>query len=139
MSNSKPKTKKEIAAKRKKHKEQRQIAGLNRAPVSIDRLAPDNSFETPDFVARGFYVDRTFTCVDCVSEHTWTATQQKWWYEVAKGSVWTCAKRCRACPEKGTGTKSAGQAGTPWGAKEKRAVSVFGRIPSPPFKASTPP
>lgn len=77
MSNSKPKTKKEIAAKRKKHQEHKQIAGLNRAPVNIERLAPDNSFGTPDFVARGFYVDRTFTCVGCSSEQTWTATQQK--------------------------------------------------------------
>jgi len=27
----------------------------------------------------------------------WTATQQKWWYESAKGDVWTVAVLCRPC------------------------------------------
>ena len=43
------------------------------------------------------YLDKTFTCVDCGLEQVWTATQQKWWYEVAKGDVFTTATRCRAC------------------------------------------
>lgn len=65
MSNIKPKTKKDFAAKRVRHREKRQIAGLNRAPVSLDKLAIDNSFGKPDFVKRGFYVDGPFVCVDC--------------------------------------------------------------------------
>jgi len=30
-------------------------------------------------------------------EEVWTARQQKWWYEVAKGFVYSDAKLCRAC------------------------------------------
>jgi hypothetical protein len=30
----------------------------------------------------------------------WTAAQQRWWYEVAQGEVWTVAVRCRACRQR---------------------------------------
>jgi len=60
-------------------------------------LRPTNSYSTPDFVEREFYVDRPFLCKDCRKAEVWTATQQKWWYETAKGDVWTVAIRCRPC------------------------------------------
>jgi len=44
-----------------------------------------------------FYLDRPFTCSDCGSNEVWTAKQQKWWYEVAQGCVYSRAVRCRAC------------------------------------------
>ncbi|MDC0948586.1 zinc-ribbon domain containing protein [Gammaproteobacteria bacterium] len=44
-----------------------------------------------------YYLDKAFTCVDCGSEEVWTGKQQKWWYEVAKGSICTTAVRCRPC------------------------------------------
>lgn len=44
-----------------------------------------------------FYVDRAFTCCDCGSKEIWTAKQQKWWYEVAKGHIDAIAVRCRKC------------------------------------------
>jgi hypothetical protein len=47
-----------------------------------------------------FYVDQSFTCVDCGAEEVWTATDQKWWYEEAKGKIATRATRCRACRRK---------------------------------------
>src|SRR4051812_7048116 len=47
------------------------------APVNQAALRADVSYDTPVFV--------------------WTATQPKWWYEVAKGGVWMTAQRCRAC------------------------------------------
>lgn len=65
--------------------------------VNPDNLRPNNSYSTPDFVTRGFYVDRPFQCKDCGISGIWTATQQKWWYESAKGDVWTTAVRCRPC------------------------------------------
>lgn len=65
--------------------------------VNAERLAPNRSYSTPDFVERSFYVDRPFTCKDCGVAEVWTARQQKWWYETAKGDVWTAAVRCRAC------------------------------------------
>jgi hypothetical protein len=44
-----------------------------------------------------FYIDRAFICRDCGREELWTAEQQKWWYEEAKGHIDSCAVRCRAC------------------------------------------
>jgi hypothetical protein len=65
--------------------------------VNEANLRPTNSYGTPDFVRREFYVDRPFQCKDCGRSEVWTATQQKWWYEAAKGDVWTFAIRCRPC------------------------------------------
>jgi transcription elongation factor Elf1 len=65
--------------------------------VNVDALPYNNSYTTPDFVKRGFYIDTPFTCKDCGKEEAWTATQQKWWYEVAKGDVSSHAIRCRPC------------------------------------------
>jgi hypothetical protein len=65
--------------------------------VNCAALASHNSYAEPDFVTCGFYADRPFECVDCGKADIWTAAQQKWWYEVAKGDVFTIARRCRAC------------------------------------------
>lgn len=43
------------------------------------------------------YEDREITCRDCGRKEIWTARQQQWWYEVAKGSIYSTAVRCRAC------------------------------------------
>jgi hypothetical protein len=61
------------------------------------KLKPDNSYSTPDYVLRGYYLDVPFSCKDCGKAEVWRDTQQKWWYETAKGGVWTTATRCRAC------------------------------------------
>jgi hypothetical protein len=68
-----------------------------RVPVNPELLKPDNSYGVPDFLDRGFYLDTPFRCKDCDKEEIWTATQQKWWYEVAKGYVYSTAVRCRPC------------------------------------------
>jgi Probable zinc-ribbon domain len=68
-----------------------------RTKVNAASLAPDNSYSTPDYVMRGYYIDAPFTCKECGKREIWSAEQQKWWYETAKGSVWTMATRCRAC------------------------------------------
>jgi hypothetical protein len=61
-------------------------------PADLSQQAPNNSVS-----ARLYYRDYEFTCVDCGVKQVWTAEQQKWWYEVAKGSIYSVAKRCRAC------------------------------------------
>ena len=66
-------------------------------PVNENLLAPNNSYGAPAFVMRGYYVDIPFRCVGCGKEEIWTGGQQKWWYEVAKGFVYSSAIRCRAC------------------------------------------
>jgi hypothetical protein len=46
---------------------------------------------------REFYVEVEFTCRDCGIEDAWTPQQQKWFYEVAKGSLYVTATRCQEC------------------------------------------
>jgi hypothetical protein len=65
--------------------------------VNPAALAPYNSYGEPDFVTRGYYLDYPFTCLGCYREEVWTSKQQKWWYEVAKGNVFSTAKFCRPC------------------------------------------
>ena len=73
------------------------VAPPGQALVNEAALAYFRNDEKPDYVVRGTYRDRRFVCVDCGVEETWTATQQKWWYEVAKGDVNSIATRCRPC------------------------------------------
>jgi len=68
--------------------------------VNEAALAPNNSYGAPEFERRGYYVDMPFRCKQCGKEEVWTATQQKWWYEVAKGYAWSTAVLCRACRPK---------------------------------------
>lgn len=70
------------------------------AIVNPSLLASYNSYGDPEFVSRGYYLDVDFACIDCGAKETWTATQQKWWYEVAKGDVFSTAIRCRSCRRK---------------------------------------
>jgi Probable zinc-ribbon domain len=72
----------------------------NAASCNSALLAPTTSYSIVDFVYRGYYLDKPFTCIDCGKSEVWTASQQKWWYEVAKGAVWTTARRCRNCRRK---------------------------------------
>ncbi len=67
--------------------------------VLVDRwrLAPSNSYGEPKFVTRGYYEDLSFTCRDCGAKQVWTAEQQQWWYETAKGYVYSTAVRCLTC------------------------------------------
>jgi hypothetical protein len=99
----------EILARRKKLKIKRTVRStaveLSATPyrfiaVNEALLAPNNSYGAPDFVRRGYYIDRPFSCVDCGKEGVWTGSQQKWWYEVAKGFVYSTAVRCRLCRRK---------------------------------------
>ena len=41
-------------------------------PVNAELLASNNSYGVPDFVTRGYYVDRKFCCIDCGKEEVWT-------------------------------------------------------------------
>lgn len=74
--------------------EARRRSGIPRDAIVADpgRQAPNNSYGPPLY-----YQDCEFTCADCGIPQVWTAEQQQWWYEVAKGSIYSGAKRCRAC------------------------------------------
>jgi hypothetical protein len=69
-------------------------------PVNYQLLMPNNSYGFSDFAFRGYYFDLPFDCVNCGKAEVWTAHQQKWWYEVAKGEQYSTARRCRACRKK---------------------------------------
>ena len=63
-----------------------------RIPADLSQQRPSNTYDP-----KLFYEDVPFTCQDCGSQEVWTAEQQKWWYEVAKGSIYSMAVRCRRC------------------------------------------
>jgi hypothetical protein len=77
---------------------------VGRIPANLGEQAPNNSY-SPLL----FYEDREFACVDCGKLEVWTAEQQKWWYEVAKGTIYSGAIRCRDC----RAARRAAQRGTP--------------------------
>lgn len=66
---------------------------LGAVPADLTQQVPNNSYSAKPL----YYTDVEFTCRDCGKQEVWTAEQQKWWYEVAKGSLYTTAVRCRAC------------------------------------------
>jgi hypothetical protein len=68
---------------------------IPRGAVLADRTqqAPNNSYSPPPL----YYLDIEFKCSDCGRDEIWTAEQQKWYYEVAKGSLYATAIRCREC------------------------------------------
>lgn len=72
-------------------------AGHEEVMVDCTALALNNSYDEPDFIKRKYYLNQPFTCAGCNSQEVWTAVQQKWWYEVAKGGLFTIAKFCRTC------------------------------------------
>lgn len=63
--------------------------------ADLSKQAPNNSYGPPTE-----YCDHEFTCCDCDKVETWTAKQQQWWYEVAKGNVNSRATRCHECRAK---------------------------------------
>jgi len=65
----------------------------SRLPVDVSKLDMGNTYSSPP----EFYEDRAFVCRDCGVSQTWTAAQQKWWYEDAGGYFFATAIRCRAC------------------------------------------
>jgi hypothetical protein len=88
-----------MVSRRKTRKVQRESRRVSAspAPVNTAALAPYNSYGVPEFVARGYYHDQPFVCSGCGAPRVWTAGQQKWWYEVAKGDVNSTARLCRPC------------------------------------------
>ena len=70
-------------------------SGMPEGAIAADlsKQVPNNSYDPPPL----WYVDKDFVCVECGTEETWTAAQQKWYYEAAKCTLYASAKRCHAC------------------------------------------
>jgi hypothetical protein len=91
--------------------------------VNVAALAPNNSYGVPRFVERGYYSDLPFRCASCGTEQVWTARQQKWWYEEAKGDAYSTAKLCRACRRREQARRAEARRVHLEGIKRKRARS----------------
>ena len=63
--------------------------------ANLDEQEHNNSYSV-----KAYYVDEPFTCRDCGKEEVWTAKQQQWWFEVAKGKIHSHAVRCRTCRQR---------------------------------------
>jgi hypothetical protein len=75
---------------------------------SADEIPADAVPARPEFVERcrpsvrahrrhPYYRDQQFTCTDCKQQFTWTAEEQRFWYEQLRGSVYSEAARCQTC------------------------------------------
>jgi hypothetical protein len=100
--------------------EAKRLAG--RVVVNTANLRANKSYGTPDFVARGYYLDFPFKCKDCGISEVWSPTQQRWWYETAKGDVWTVATRCRLCRQRERARRSAAREVAETGMARKRSM-----------------
>jgi predicted RNA-binding Zn-ribbon protein involved in translation (DUF1610 family) len=95
---SKAALKQRKATHKLRHEARKKDAALkNRVAVNPALLKDAPCYSWPEFMERGFYLDMPFKCIDCGKDEVWRATQQKWWYEVAKGDLETIAVRCRRC------------------------------------------
>ncbi len=54
-----------------------------------------------------FYMDVPFICIGCGAPEIWTAKSQRWFYEVAKGSIFATASRCQVCRKRRREAKEA--------------------------------
>jgi hypothetical protein len=100
---------KEKKTARKRTTLARQGRLANGVPMPPGAIAADLSKQSPKsaFSARFFYADVEFTCNDCGAEEVWTAKQQKWYYEVARGTIYAKPVRCRSCRNKDRDKKAA--------------------------------
>ena len=79
--------------------------GRKEIPADLTKQIPESSWG----FARLAYVDEEFVCKSCGKLAIWTAEDQKWYYETAKGSIYARASRCNACRK----ALSDAHAGTP--------------------------
>lgn len=91
----------EIKTKRRKKAESLEVdvfsAAILRPKYSIEADHSELMHNNTYGPLPNFYIDIAFVCQDCGSEEIWTAKQQKWWYEIAKGHIDSTAIRCRTC------------------------------------------
>jgi hypothetical protein len=93
-----------------------------------DAIAADMTkhVEVCSYSARFWYEDVEFACRDCGSIEVWTAAAQRWWYEVAKGLIYTRAVRCRGCRK----DVRARHGGTPRRSLEERTAASEKNAPT---------
>ena len=76
--------------------EKAKLSSLSVVESDLSQLVHNNTCAT----LPRFYIDTAFVCIECGIHDLWTAKSQKWWYEIAKGSIWSTASRCSTCRKK---------------------------------------
>jgi hypothetical protein len=97
-------------------------------PKPGGRIVADPSKQAPHNSYSGgplFYEDKPFICADCGKEEIWTAKQQQWWYEVAKGPIHSRAIRCRECRQ---ARRAKSKDGSPAGNQPIRSVGQLMKL-----------
>jgi hypothetical protein len=74
--------------------------------TSKSEIPPDAIPVDPELINLGrsyfrptYYSLLGFTCSDCGKSQTWTAEDQRWYYETSGAPIYSTAKRCRPCRE----------------------------------------
>ena len=98
---------KEARAKDSALKRAKAMAGINTYDKNLDPPPGAAMADHDELVHNNtygllpcYYVDKVVVCRSCGREEVWTAENQKWWYEEAKGNIHAEAVHCRACRDK---------------------------------------
>ena len=97
----------EIKAKRQKKKDDLRFDSIKmKRKLNLNCIEADpnelthNSYFALFSPFSFMYWDKPFKCRTCGKYEIWTAKQQKWWYETAKGLLHSTAVHCKACRAK---------------------------------------
>lgn len=91
--------------KLKKRREKEALVPIDAVAADPAKLRHNNTYDPLPL----YYKDMAYTCIDCGEEDVWTAEQQKWWYEEAKGHIHSRAVHCKNCRAKIQAEKKAQQ------------------------------
>ncbi|MCW1887815.1 zinc-ribbon domain-containing protein [Luteolibacter flavescens] len=75
----------------------RRLIAVDSSKIRSRSVMP--SRDVPLFAGK-YYLDYSFTCIDCRSKQVWTGLQQKWWHEDFGADWERIAVRCRDCRRK---------------------------------------
>jgi hypothetical protein len=65
-------------------------------PVDPDHI----NLSSGSYIHPTYYLPIHFHCSDCGRPQTWTAEDQRWYYETTGAPIYSTAKRCRPCRKK---------------------------------------
>jgi len=91
--------------KLKKRKGKKALVPIHAVAADPAKLSHNNTYDPFPL----YYNDITYTCRACGEAAAWTAEQQKWWYEEAKGHIHSRAVHCKDCRAKIQAEKKAQQ------------------------------
>lgn len=76
------------------------ISGEAEIPADAIPVDPDLINLGGSYFCPRYFQAVHFTCSDCGAPQTWTAEDQRWYYETTGAPYYSIAKRCRECRRK---------------------------------------